>query len=224
MSFRAKPRNLSRSLTTHAHHPQPNTHPPHLTTTTTHAGYHPHTQPAPPPTPTKTPLPVTNTKLTIAVENCFTDLRSIRASGGATPELSYYPPLTNLLNAVGSTLKPKVFCISAMAQQGADHPDFGLYSASQIQKDRPHPPSSPTTIGDLRGIVEVKSNIYLNDVAYWRNVPDAVWAYKLGGYQVLKKWLSYREQKVLGRPLHLEEVQHFTNTARRIARILQVIG
>ena len=67
-------------------------------------------------------------------------------------------------------------------------------------------------------------DIYLNDVAYWRNVPAAVWTYKLGGYQVLKKWLSYREQKVLGRPLKLDEVQHFTNTARRIGGILGVTG
>ena len=60
-------------------------------------------------------------------------------------------------------------------------------------------------------------DIYLNDVAYWRNVPAAVWTYKLGGYQVLKKWLSYREHKVLGRALKLDEVQHFTDTARRIS-------
>ena len=58
-------------------------------------------------------MPGTNKKLTTAVENYFTDLRRIRASGGSTPELSYYPPLTNLLNAVGGTLKPKVFCVSA---------------------------------------------------------------------------------------------------------------
>ena len=63
-------------------------------------------------------------------------------------------------------------------------------------------------------------DIYLNDRAYWRNVPAAVWRYKLGGYQVLKKWLSYRERDILGRPLHPEEVQHFTDTARRIAAIL----
>ena len=29
-------------------------------------------------------------------------------------------------------------------------------------------------------------DIYLNGNAYWRNVPPAVWRYKLGGYQVLK--------------------------------------
>ena len=67
-------------------------------------------------------------------------------------------------------------------------------------------------------------DVYLNERAYWRNVPAAVWNYQLGGYQVLKKWLSYRESKVLGRSLQPEEVQHFTDTARRIAAILQLVN
>ena len=46
---------------------------------------------------------------------------------------------------------------------------------------------------------ETTFDVYLNGEAYWRNVPAAVWDYRLGGYQVLKKWLSYREHKVLGR-------------------------
>ncbi len=65
-------------------------------------------------------------------------------------------------------------------------------------------------------------DVHLNDNARWSNVPVAVWNYKLGGYQVLKKWLSYRESKVLGRPLLPEEVQHFTDTARRIGAILRL--
>ena len=65
-------------------------------------------------------------------------------------------------------------------------------------------------------------DIYLNSNAFWRNVPAAVWRYKLGGYQVLKKWLSYRERTVLTRPLRPEEVKHFTDTARRIAAILSM--
>ena len=63
-------------------------------------------------------------------------------------------------------------------------------------------------------------DVYLNDRAFWRNVPAEIGNYKLGGYQVLKKWLSYREREVLGRPLRPEEVQHFTDAARRIAAIL----
>ena len=63
-------------------------------------------------------------------------------------------------------------------------------------------------------------DVYLNDRAYWRNVPRAVWEYKLGGYQVLKKWLSYREERVLERAMRPEEVEYFRDTARRIAAIL----
>ena len=63
-------------------------------------------------------------------------------------------------------------------------------------------------------------DIYLNGEAFWRNVPAAVWNYRLGGYQVLKKWLSYREHAVLGRLLLDDEIQHFMDTARRIAAIL----
>ena len=67
-------------------------------------------------------------------------------------------------------------------------------------------------------------DVHLNHNARWSNVPAAVWNYRLGGYQVLKKWLSYRESKVLGRPLLPEEVEHFPNTARRIAAILLLTG
>ena len=65
-------------------------------------------------------------------------------------------------------------------------------------------------------------DIHLNGNARWSNVPAVVWNYKLGGYQVLKKWLSYREHKVLGRNMHPDEVRHFTDTARRIAAILML--
>ena len=64
-------------------------------------------------------------------------------------------------------------------------------------------------------------DVWLNDHTYWANVPRPVWQYRLGGYQVLKKWLSYRDHKVLARPLKLDEVNHFTQTARRIAAILE---
>ena len=71
---------------------------------------------------------------------------------------------------------------------------------------------------------DITFDIHLNDCAYWGNVPAAVWQYKLGGYQVLKKWLSYRERGVLGRTLRPEEVQHFTDTARGIAAILLLVN
>ncbi len=67
---------------------------------------------------------------------------------------------------------------------------------------------------------ESTRDVYLNDVAYWRNVPEKVWGYTIGGYQVMKKWLSYREADLLGRALAPDEVREVTNMARRIAAIL----
>ena len=75
----------------------------------------------------------------------------MRASGGATGERSSYPALSALLNAVGATLKPKVFCVVELRDQGAGHPDVGLYSAKQVQKGRPREGQIPE-----RGVVEVK--------------------------------------------------------------------
>lgn len=94
----------------------------------------------------------TNAKLIAAVEGYFNDLGRVRASGGATGERSSYGPLANLLNAVGATLKPKVFCVGELADQGAGHPDFGLYTAKQVQRGQPRGGQVPE-----RGVVEVKA-------------------------------------------------------------------
>ena len=94
----------------------------------------------------------TTTRLTTAVENYLADLRRMHASGGATGERSSYPALANLLDAVGATLKPKVFCVAELADQGAGHPDLGLYAAKQLQKGQPKEGQLPE-----RGVVEVKS-------------------------------------------------------------------
>jgi hypothetical protein len=62
-------------------------------------------------------------------------------------------------------------------------------------------------------------DVWLNDAAFWRCVPARVWEYTLGGYQVIKKWLSYREKPLLGRAMKPEEVREVTHIARRIAAI-----
>ena len=119
-------------------------------------------------------MPTANAKLTTAVETYLTDLRRIRASGGATGERSYYPALSALLNTVGGTLKPKTFCVAELAAQGAGHPDFGLYTAKQVQKGQPKEGQVPE-----RGVVEVKS------------AQDDAWL-TAASAQVSRYWQRYR--------------------------------
>ena len=121
-------------------------------------------------------MPANNKSLTMAVETYFDNLRKISASGGGTGELSYYPPLSNLLNAVGGSLKPKVFCVSQLAHLGAGHPDFGLYAAKQVQKGQPKKGQGPLP---ECGVVEVKSA----DDDAWLTANSA---------QVSKYWELYR--------------------------------
>ena len=119
-------------------------------------------------------MPNTTTALTAGGETYFADLGRVRASGGATGERSSYGPLANLLNAVGATLAPNVFCVGELADQGAGHPDFGLYAAKQVQQGRPREGQVPE-----RGVVEVKA------------AGDDAWL-TAAGDQVSRYWGRYR--------------------------------
>ena len=157
----------------------------------------------------------TNTKLTAAVETYFADLGRVHASGGATGERSSYGPLANLLNAVGATLRPKVFCVGELADQGAGHPDFGLYAAKQVQKGSPREGQTPE-----RGVVEVKS------------AGDDAWL-TADGDQVSRYWHRYRlvlvtnthdfvlvGKDVSGRPAKLETFQ-LADSSEAFDRLLE---
>jgi hypothetical protein len=62
-------------------------------------------------------------------------------------------------------------------------------------------------------------DVFLNADAYWRNIPENVWSFTIGGYQVMKKWLSYREQPLLGRALSPTEIRYVRDMARRLAAL-----
>ena len=154
------------------------------------------------------------TRLTTVVETYLADLQRIRASGGATGERSSYGPLANLLNAIGATLKPKVFCVGELADQGAGHPDFGLYAAKQVQKGQPKQGQVPEG-----GVVEVKA------------ADDDAWL-TAAGDQVSRYWDRYRlvlvtnthdfvlvGEDAAGRPAKLETFRLATSAAEFAQRL-----
>jgi hypothetical protein len=79
------------------------------------------------------------------------------------------------------------------------------------------------TLDELLALIGLRTlDIHLNADVFWSNVPEKVWGYTLSGYQVIKKWLSYREQIVLSRALKLEEATYVSEMVRRIAAILMM--
>ncbi|RJO65974.1 MAG: DNA methyltransferase [Myxococcales bacterium] len=72
----------------------------------------------------------------------------------------------------------------------------------------------------LRCLGERALDVYLNGEVYWSGVPQRVYDYTIGGYQVIKKWLSYREESILGRALTPDEARYITEVVRRLAALL----
>lgn len=93
------------------------------------------------------------TPVETSVRTYFQRMAEIRSTGGATSETSYYSAFENLLNELGMLLDPQVICNGQLRNQGAGHPDFGLYSRKQCSKGAPRPGQ-----GEIpeRGVIEVK--------------------------------------------------------------------
>lgn len=118
------------------------------------------------------------------------------------PETTFYPALSVLLNAVGQELSPKVRCVINEGKGGVTMPGKGKLA------------------DEGGGTVAV----FLNAKTCWRGIPRPVWEFTIGGYQVIKKWLSYREKDLLGRGLTLDEVNYVTEITRRLAALVAMQG
>ncbi|MBP7551967.1 MAG: N-6 DNA methylase [Spirochaetes bacterium] len=64
------------------------------------------------------------------------------------------------------------------------------------------------------------NKIWINDSVYFDNVPEKVWKYFLGGYQVLKKWLEYRKEASY--TLTNSDLKHFMNVVNVINETLDI--
>jgi hypothetical protein len=68
---------------------------------------------------------------------------------------------------------------------------------------------------------ERTGDLFINDEAFFADVPEGVWTYQLGGYPVLKKWLGYRQaDRRDDRPLTDDERKWFRQIVQRIAALL----
>ena len=103
-----------------------------------------------------------------------------------------------------------------IVQQRAIMPGAGKYDV----RERAVGDDKDLSDEDREVLGEQLVDIYLNDYARWRGVPAATWDYKIGGFQVLRKWLSYRDKRALGRDLHIDEARMFMNIVRRLTAIV----
>jgi hypothetical protein len=152
-----------------------------------------------------------------ALLNADTSIQGVTAGAVAAP----LRELARLRRADGRAVQSDAGDLALTAGWGyAGRGDITMPGRGRIT-ERDRTDAEQAAVGDYLALFGAKTlDLWFNDQAYWQNVPMKVWEYTVGGYQVLKKWLSYRERTLLGRDLTPDEARLFTQIARRIAAIL----
>ncbi|MCX5718201.1 MAG: N-6 DNA methylase [Nitrospirae bacterium] len=63
-----------------------------------------------------------------------------------------------------------------------------------------------------------KGKLYINNGQYFEGIPQEVWEYQIGGYQVCDKWLKDRK----GRALSLEDITHYCKVVTALKKTIEV--
>ncbi len=65
---------------------------------------------------------------------------------------------------------------------------------------------------------EKEKRVYINAGQYFEGIEKDVWGYKVGGYQVLDKWLKDRKKRLLS----VEDVRHYCRVATALKKTIQI--
>jgi len=141
-------------------------------------------------------------------------------------------PDTAVPNVTTGALRPELACIGVPRTRPGSEKDWELKGwGNRTDKGVTMPlrgRAVPRAYGDAEAATSecapllgaTMVDVGMNDASFWRGIPETVWECRIGGYQVLKKWLSYRDHSIIARPLSAEEVGHVQQVARRIAAVL----
>ena len=76
--------------------------------------------------------------------------------------------------------------------------------------------------GGLTDTTDDAGKLYVNAVSYFDPVPIASWQHRIGGYQVLRKWLL--DRKRAGRTLSDADIAHYRRVVASVGRSLAIAG
>ena len=146
-------------------------------------------------------------------------------------------------------------CAPILASLGADlialhllEDDYPHASWNQVGAKNANPLATPITTFHDDGDREVRKvaekgktmapsatgtgfgRVYINDTAYFDGVPEAVWNFHIGGYQVCHKWLSDRKGKgsgkkrTPGRTLTDDDIAHYHRIVIALNETIRLMG
>jgi hypothetical protein len=65
---------------------------------------------------------------------------------------------------------------------------------------------------------EKEKRVYFNEKQYFEEIPQEIWQYQIGGYQVCEKWLKDRK----GRCLSLEDIKHYCRMVTALQKTIEI--
>jgi hypothetical protein len=65
---------------------------------------------------------------------------------------------------------------------------------------------------------ETEKRIYFNEKQYFEGIPQDIWQYQIGSYQVCRKWLKDRK----GRCLSLEDIKHYCRMVTALQKTIEI--
>ncbi len=65
-----------------------------------------------------------------------------------------------------------------------------------------------------------EGRVWINKSQYFENVPEEVWSFHVGGYQVCQKWLKDRK----GRKLTFDDLKHYQQIVSALAETIRLMA
>ena len=67
---------------------------------------------------------------------------------------------------------------------------------------------------------DTQQQIWINDQQYFANIPNHIWNFHIGGYQVCQKWLKDRK----GRELSFDDLVHYQNIISILGETIEIMS
>ncbi len=96
-----------------------------------------------------------------------------------------------------------------VSEPRATYPQEGTNLVQRIGKKAYKPPTD-----------QAPGCVYVNDSQYFQNVPEDVWMFHVGGYQVCQKWLKDRK----GRTLSFDDIETYRKITEAIRRTIRLMA
>lgn len=111
---------------------------------------------------------------------------------------------------------------TALAKKGEELVALHLMKSKKLNKViTKYPVSGDNAVSEVT-YKESERRVYINKQQYFEGIPAEVWVFKVGGYQVLDKWL--KDRKKASRSLSFDDVLHYQRVVVALKETMQIMA